>query len=116
MELTSAHLRYLLTIYQLSQPGTEVSSAGVARVLGVSRPSVTRMLTVLTEKELITKERYGKINLTDRGAALARQQLEFVRLLTLRLPALGLDLSAREAEEAALALAAALPQRCWEER
>lgn len=112
MELTNAHFRYLLAIYQLSQTRPEVRSAAVAGALRVSRPSVARMLAVLTEKELVTKERYGKIALTDRGAALARRQMEYVRLLALRLPALGLDLTARETEEAAQALAAALPQRC----
>ena len=112
MELTSAHFRYLLAIYQLSQNRSEVSSAAVAGTLRVSRPSVTRMLAILAEKDLVTKERYGKIALTDQGAALARRQLEYVRQLALRLLALGLDLSAREAEEAALALAAALPLRC----
>lgn len=112
MELTDTHLRYLLAIYQLSQGRTEVSSAAVAGALRVSRPSVARMLAVLAEKELVTKERYGKIALTDRGTDLALRQQAYVRLLALRLPALGLDLTAREAEEAARALAAALPPRC----
>lgn len=114
MELTSTHLRYLLTIYQLSRVRPEISSAAVAGALGVSRPSVTRMLGILAEKDLVTKERYGKLALTDRGAALARRQQDCVRLLALRLPALGLDLTDREAEETAQALAAALPGRCLE--
>ena len=112
MDLTDTHLRYLLAIYQLSRTRSKVSSVGVARALGVSRPSVTRMLNILTEKELVTKERYGKITLTDRGTALACRQLEYVRLLALRLPALGLVLSDQEAENAALALTGCLPQRC----
>lgn len=114
MELTNTHLRYLLTIYQLSQVRLEVRSASVAEALGVSRPSVARMLAILSEKELVTKEYYGRVTLTDQGAALARQQMEYVRRLALRLPALGLDLSAQEAEEAARALAEALPKRCRE--
>ena len=73
MELSSAHLRYLLAIGQLSQGTGAVSSAQVARALQVSRPSVTRMLAILAEKDLVTKERYGKITLTETGAALARQ-------------------------------------------
>ena len=64
MELSSAHLRYLLAIGQLSQGTGAVSSAQVARALQVSRPSVTRMLAILAEKDLVTKERYGKITLT----------------------------------------------------
>ena len=115
MELTSTHLRYLLAIFRLSRTRPAVSSVDVAGALQVSRPSVTRMLGILTEKDLVTKERYGKIALTDRGAALARRQMEYVRLLVLRLPGLGLDLTEREAEEAALALAEILPGRCREQ-
>ena len=73
MELSQAHLRYLLAIGELSQGKAAVSSTQVARVLQVSRPSVTRMLAVLAEKDLVTKERYGKIILTETGAALAHQ-------------------------------------------
>lgn len=65
MELSQAHLRYLLAIGELSQGKAAVSSTQVARVLQVSRPSVTRMLAVLAEKDLVTKERYGKIILTE---------------------------------------------------
>ena len=87
MELSSAHLRYLLAIGQLSQGTGAVSSAQVARALQVSRPSVTRMLAILAEKDLVTKERYGKINLTETGAALARQLQAGLQDLERRLPA-----------------------------
>lgn len=92
MELSQAHLRYLLAIGELSQGKAAVSSTQVARVLQVSRPSVTRMLAVLAEKDLVTKERYGKITLTETGAALAHQLQAGLRDLERRLPALGLDL------------------------
>lgn len=91
MELSQAHLRYLLAIGELSQGKAAVSSTQVARVLQVSRPSVTRMLAVLAEKDLVTKERYGKITLTETGAALAHQLQAGLRDLERRLPALGLD-------------------------
>lgn len=88
MELSQAHLRYLLAIGELSQGKAAVSSTQVARVLQVSRPSVTRMLAVLAEKDLVTKERYGKITLTETGAALAHQLQAGLRDLERRLPAL----------------------------
>ena len=50
------------------------------------------MLAVLAEKDLVTKERYGKITLTETGAALAHQLQAGLRDLERRLPALGLDL------------------------
>ena len=86
MELSQAHLRYLLAIGELSQGKAAVSSTQVARVLQVSRPSVTRMLAVLAEKDLVTKERYGKIILTETGAALAHQLQAGLRDLAWRGP------------------------------
>lgn len=112
MELSQAHLRYLLAIGQLARDKGAVSSAQVARALQVSRPSVTRMLAVLAEKDLVTKERYGKINLTETGAALAHRLQTGLRDLERRLPALGLDLDPEETTAVAGVLAAALPERC----
>lgn len=110
MELSQAHLRYLLAIGELSQGKAAVSSTQVARVLQVSRPSVTRMLAVLAEKDLVTKERYGKIILTETGAALAHQLQAGLRDLERRLPALGLD--REETAAVAGALASVLPEHC----
>ena len=112
MDLTSTHFRYLLAIYQLSRSYPAVRSISVAELLQVSRPSVARMLDILAEKDLVIKERYGKVTLTEQGVALARRQEEYVRRLALQICNLGLELSAQEAEEAALALAAVLPPRC----
>ena len=112
MELSQAHLRYLLAIGELSQGKAAVSSAAVARALGVSCPSVTRMLAVLAEKDLVTKERYGKITLTETGAALAHQLQAGLRDLERRLPALGLDLDREETAAVAGALASVLPEHC----
>ena len=113
MELSQAHLRYLLAIGRLAREQTAVSSAQVARALQVSRPSVTRMLAILAEKDLVTKERYGKITLTETGAALARQLQAGLRDLERRLPALGLELDREETAAVAGALASVLPERCF---
>lgn len=115
MELSQAHLRYLLAIGRLAREKAAVSSAQVARTLRVSRPSVTRMLTILAEKDLVTKERYGKITLTETGAALALQLQSGLRDLERRLPALGLELDREETAAVAGALAAALPERCFQQ-
>lgn len=112
MELSQAHLRYLLAIGRLAREQAAVSSAQVARALQVSRPSVTRMLSILAEKDLVTKERYGKITLTETGAALVRQLQAGLRDLERRLPALGLELDREETAAVAGALAAALPEHC----
>ena len=72
MELTNTNVRYLLTIYHLSQARLEVSSKDIAQTLDVSRASVTSMMSILTDKRLVTKERYGKVHLTDDGCRWAR--------------------------------------------
>ena len=108
MELTMTHLRYLLTIYAQAEGASSVSA--VARKLGVSKPSVTRMLGILAEKGLVTQERYGKVLLTAAGQSAARRQLERAARLRELLPRLGLRLTAQELEAAAFLLAAALPK------
>ena len=55
MELTNTSVRYLLTIYHLSQARLEVSSKDIAQTLDVSRASVTSMMSILTDKRLVTK-------------------------------------------------------------
>lgn len=105
MEISSAHLRYIYAIYELSKNTPEVRSASVARKMKVSKPSVTRMLGVLMEKKLIVKELYGKIYLTDKGFSLARDFACKVRLLTERIPRMGLALTEEETYEAACAMA-----------
>ena len=68
-------IRCLLAVLALSDAYEKIFSKDVARLLGVKRPTVHRSLTVLQEKNLITKELYGDVNLTDAGRALA-QKLE----------------------------------------
>ena len=63
-------------------------------------------------KIVVTKERYGKIILTETGAALAHQLQAGLRDLERRLPALGLDLDREETAAVAGALASVLPEHC----
>ena len=68
-------IRCLLAVLALSDAYEKIFSKDVARLLGVKRPTVHRSLTVLQEKNLITKELYGDVHLTDAGRALD-QELE----------------------------------------
>lgn len=111
MEISSAHLRYLVTIYTISQEVPDVCSASVADRMQVSKPSVARMLGILMNKQLIVKERYGKIHLTNKGFSLARDFGLGIRLLTERIPRMGLALTEEDTEAAACAMAASL----WEQ-
>ena len=73
MELTSAHLRYLLAIYEVSRTHLDISSRSIAEKLGVTKPSVVRILNLLMEQGMIVKEYYGKIYLPDRGIWVAKR-------------------------------------------
>ena len=60
MELTPAHLRYLLAIYEVSQTHLDISSRSIAEKLGVTKPSVVRVMNLLMERGMIVKEYYGR--------------------------------------------------------
>ena len=113
LELTNTNVRYLLTIYHLSQARLEVSSKDIAQTLDVSRASVTSMMSILTDKRLVTKERYGKVHLTDDGCrwarVLASQTDKLAETLQNRM-----ELSYEEAWKAACAAVSELPRHCFE--
>ena len=67
MTLTDSNLRYLLAIHHLAQQNTEVSPLALAQVMGVTKPSVTSILTSLMKQGAVVRRRYGKIYITDRG-------------------------------------------------
>lgn len=78
MTLTDSNLRYLLAIHHLAQQSTEVSPLALAQAMGVTKPSVTSILTSLMKQGVIVRRRYGKIYITDRGVLYARYYDELV--------------------------------------
>ena len=105
MELTPAHLRYLLAIYEVSQTHLDISSRSIAEKLGVTKPSV--------ERGMIVKEYYGKIYLTDRGIFVAREVKKQLDEVLAHFPPVEEELTDEERFTAALALTAALPERVF---
>lgn len=73
MELSTAAMRYLVTIYELSDGGSQVRSVDIARSLGVSPASVVHMMNVLMAEDLVRKRHYGQIQLTCNGIRVANQ-------------------------------------------
>ena len=110
MTLTDSSLRYLLAIHHLAQQSTEVSPLALAQAMGVTKPSVTSILTSLMKQGVIVRRRYGKIYITDRGVLYARYYDELVEKILQHFPLEG-DFTTEEKEDAALAMAAALPAR-----
>ena len=113
MELTSAHLRYLLAIYEVSQTHLDISSRSIAEKLGVTKPSVVRIMNLLMERGMIVKEHYGKIYLTDRGIWVAKQVDRELKAILEHFPPVSAPLSSEERFSAALAMTSALPDRLF---
>ena len=111
-ELRSSHLRYLLAIYELGKIMPDVGIQDIAKELNCTKASVTKMMGILMEMELLVREKYGKIYLTDTGFLLAKDMLLCVERIRERLPAIGLDLTEEETEEYIRMMVIDLPEHC----
>ena len=111
-ELRETHLRYLLAIYELGKSNPDVGTQAVAKALNCSKASVTKMMAILMDMNLLVRERYGKIYLTDTGFLLAKDMLRCVELIHERLPAMGFDLTEEEARDFVRTMAVNLPEHC----
>lgn len=105
-ELREAHLRYLLAIYELGKSNPDVGTQAVAKALNCSKASVTKMMAILMDMNLLVREKYGKIYLTDTGF------LRCVELIHERLPAMGFDLTEEEARDFVRTMVVNLPEHC----
>lgn len=73
MNMTPSLIRCLLAVLALSENYPHVASKDVAHLLGVKKPTVHHTLEALRCRELIDKELYGDVHLTETGLALARK-------------------------------------------
>ena len=113
-ELREAHLRYLLAIYELGKSTPDMGTQAIAKALNCSKASVTKMMAILMDMNLLVRERYGKIYLTDTGFLLAKDMLRCVEVICNRLPAVGFDLTREETAALARAIVLSLPEHCQE--
>ena len=113
MELTSAHLRYLLAIYEVSLTHLDISSRSIAEKLGVTKPSVVRIMNLLMDRGMIVKEHSGKIYMTDRGIWVAKQVRKELERILAHFPPVSAPLTEEERFNAALAMTSALPDRIF---
>lgn len=115
MNLTSANVRYLLTIYKLSENENAICSTEVAKMLAVTRPSVARMMGILSDKQLITKGLYGKVRLTTEGRKIAQEYSNRCNHIELLLSS-HFSLADHEAKEVAIKILCELPDGCFGKR
>ena len=73
---------YLEAIYVLGMQINFVRSIDVAAFLGVTKPSVSRAMSILRADGYLTMASDGELRLTARGLAVARQVYERHELLT----------------------------------
>ena len=111
-ELREAHLRYLLAIYELGKSTPDVGTQAVAKALNCSKASVTKMMATLMDMNLLVREKYGKIYLTDTGFLLAKDMLQCIELIRERLPAMGFDLTEEEVRDFVRTMVVNLPEHC----
>jgi len=115
MRLTRSQMRYILAIFRLSENKKSVRSSDLAKFLGITRPSVSRMLQVLSELQLLNKDSYGKISFTEAGRAFAEELREMAADVSCRLRE-ALDLSSETADDCALLLLSELQTRNCEKQ
>lgn len=70
--LTASLEDYLEVIHILHQSAKNVGVTDIAKVLGISKPSVTRAIKSLKNNSLVIQEKYGKIVLTPEGDKIAK--------------------------------------------
>ena len=80
--LSSGLEDYLECIYNIIKEQETVKAIEISKTLGVSRASVTDALQRLAEKEYINYERYGNIEITDKGITKAKEIIDKHTVLT----------------------------------
>ena len=73
MDISPALEDYLESILIIRNKKQIVRLKDIAEILNVKAPSVSDALSALKQKNLVTQERYGKIELTAAGAKLAEK-------------------------------------------
>ena len=91
MPLNESGEMYLESIYVLCEKGNSVRSIDVAEYMNYSKPSVSRAVGLLKEKELIAVDKDGYITLTPQGKAMAQSIFERHTIITKMLTSLGVD-------------------------
>lgn len=71
-KLTFTMENYLEAIYELSSDGTGARISDIAERLGVTKASANSAMSTLSEKGLITNEKYKEIFLTSSGQDFAK--------------------------------------------
>ena len=91
MALKPSGEMYLESIYVLTKTKPAVRSIDIAEHMNFSKPSVSRAVGLLKEKNYIVVDKDGHITLTEEGLGLAKKIYERHTVLSQTLIALGVD-------------------------
>jgi Mn-dependent DtxR family transcriptional regulator len=89
---------YLETIYLLEKTQGHAHVAEISKALNISKPSVTKAMELLKARNLILKEDYGPVTLTEEGRDLSIKIYERHHVIKAYLSQ-SLNLSIEDAEE-----------------
>lgn len=81
-KLTTTNIKYLIAINQLYNNQNGVRCTDLANMLGVSKPSVHRMIETMKNIGLIDKDRYGEIFFTQEGQEIAEKYSKYYDLFS----------------------------------
>ena len=73
MNLCAGQYRYLLCIYRLRREKDRIRCVDIANDLGVTRPSVSKMMKCMVKMELVEADYCESVRLTPYGRDLAEQ-------------------------------------------
>lgn len=91
MKILESSENYLEAVLMLKEEKGAVRSIDIVRLLGFSKPSVSRAMALLRENGYVTVDHDGFINLTESGLEVASRIYERHRLLSKWLTALGVS-------------------------
>lgn len=72
-KLSAAHIRYLISMHRLKKGDNTIRCVEIAQALDISKPSVHAMMKLLCNMELVHKENYGVVYLTEKGLETAER-------------------------------------------
>lgn len=72
-ELSQSTEDYIEAIYLLEEKGKKAKSVEIAKMIGVSKPAVTKAMNELLKAKYIEKEKYGSISLTEEGRKIGKK-------------------------------------------
>lgn len=79
--LTASHINYLIVLYRLDGGDKGIRCVDIAKALGISKPSVHKMMNILSTMKLVKKTKYGTVFLMEDGKNTATQYNQYYEIM-----------------------------------